>query len=412
MTDERQVGPDSSEQPPWHRWVPSGRAALVLVAAVFLLAAVVSGGLGVAPAKDEVHFWESASRFAGSFTFEDLRGYPEVVTPLALVAWGQIDHWTGGGIAAGRAFILAISLAFAVFLLGTGRGTAEGPRRAALATFAWLAFPYTLPLSVSLYTDVPAAVLGAVGAALHFRGRLGWAFLCFAAAIATRQYLVQIPAAVVAAEGIAVLAGQRERVVPALVAAAAAGTLLLWIAFFGGLAPAPGLEYWVPRYPAPMLEPTQFIWHYGFYALVGVGVWYVLPEIVLFGRHAALRSVSARRLAVTAALLALLFAVDPPLLTDAHPGGPFGRVLRWIFPTGIGDIPRALVFYGAALLAALRFGGRFDLAFWLVAATTVLQTKSQIPWEKYLLPTLATLWTLKAMEVGRELNRPNPAGTT
>ena len=395
MTQEQHSETPPSPCPAWHRWVPTRWPLALAIVALFAAATMVNGGLSIEPSRDEVHFWESASRFSGSFTLEDLRGYPEVVTPLALVVWGQIDYWTNGGIAAGRGLVLGLSLGFALFL-AFAASSVGGRQRAALAAFAWLAFPYTLPLSLNLYTDIPAAVLGGFGLALHLRGRLGWAFVLFAAAIATRQYLVQIPAALVAAEGIAVLAGRRDRIVPALVAAAAAGTLLLWFAFFGGLAPAAGLAYWVPLYPAPMLEPTEFIWHYGLYALAGLGAWYVVPEILLFGRDASLRAIDLRRGAATAALVAVLFAVDPPFLTDGHPGGPLGRALRLVFPTGPGDWPRLAVVYALAVLAGLRFAARLDVMFWLVAAVVVLQTKSQIPWEKYLLPSLAALWVLKA----------------
>ena len=57
---------------------------------------------------------------------------------------------------------------------------------------------------------------------------------------------------------------------------------------------------------------------------------------------------------------------------------------------------RVAVYYVLALLAALRFSRRLDAAFWVVAAGVVLSMKQQIPWEKYLLPTLSTLWMLRA----------------
>ena len=64
-------------------------AGLVLVcAATFAL----SDGLHQEPEKDETHFLHSSYVFRGAFGLEALRNYPELVTPLALVIWGELDH--------------------------------------------------------------------------------------------------------------------------------------------------------------------------------------------------------------------------------------------------------------------------------------------------------------------------------
>ena len=62
------------------------------------------------------------------------------------------------------------------------------------------------------------------------------AWFAFVCAIATRQYLVQIPAALAAAEALGWLRGERERWKAVAVCGAACATLLGWVAFFGGLA--------------------------------------------------------------------------------------------------------------------------------------------------------------------------------
>ena len=120
-------------------------------------------------------------------------------------------------------------------------------QRGALAAVGLLLFPYTLPLGAHLYTDAIGAFLVVGGALALSRGRLGRsAWFAFVCAIATRQYLVQIPAALAAAEGLHWLRGERVRW-KAVVACAASGlTLLAWVAFFGGLATKPGIEDWRP----------------------------------------------------------------------------------------------------------------------------------------------------------------------
>src|SRR5258705_13145234 len=69
---------------------------------------VVAEGLRFEPGKDELHFRDSAQAFAGGFGLEALRSYPELVTPLSLVIWGELDHATGDGVYAGRALNLAL----------------------------------------------------------------------------------------------------------------------------------------------------------------------------------------------------------------------------------------------------------------------------------------------------------------
>ena len=74
-----------------------GRAAVVvLLAAVFVAALALSGWLQGPPVKDEGHFIESARSFREPFppTLAQLRGYAEVINPLAFVAWGQLDRFT------------------------------------------------------------------------------------------------------------------------------------------------------------------------------------------------------------------------------------------------------------------------------------------------------------------------------
>jgi hypothetical protein len=173
-------------------------------------------------------------------------------------------------------------------------------------------------------------------------------------------------------------------------------TLGGWVLFFGGLAPRAGLDYWIPLYPAPMLEPLSFMIHYASYALVGVGAYFVVVESALFRTLPERGAVLNPRNVVAAAALAGLFLADPPVLTEAHPGGPFGRVSRLLLPPPDFDLLRVALYYVLALLAVVRFSQKLDASFWIVAAGVVLAMKQQIPWEKYLLPTLSALWLLRA----------------
>lgn len=371
------------------------RAAIFVLALglVYFVTFLVADGLHFEPVKDEVHFFESAKAFAGPFELEDLRSYPELVTPVALVVWGGLERLTGAGLWAGRFVNLVISFSLVCLVAFARR---DWWPRGALCALGLLIFPYTLPLSVHLYTDVMAAAFGCLGAFALLRRRALLAFLALSAAVSTRQYLVQVPAALAAAEALAWYRGEAERWKTALAAGGATATLGAWILFFGGLAPQAGMDEWIPLYPAPMLEASEFILHYGLYSLTGIGAYFVVVEAVLFRELPPRAAIFRPRNLVVALALAGLFLVDPPVLTSSHPGGPLGRAARMLLPAPECDWGRVGIWYVLALFAAVRFSGRIDASSWIVIAGTLLAMKQQIPWEKYLLPTLSVLWLLKA----------------
>jgi hypothetical protein len=369
-------------------------AFLLAIGLVYGATFFVADALRFEPVKDEIHFLESSRRFAVPFDGEALRSYPEVVTPLSLIAWGALERLTGSGLWAGRALNLVLS--FALVCLVAFSAPVAWPR-GALAATGLLLFPYTLPLSVHLYTDLMGAALATVGTFAVVKRRPALAFFSLTAAIATRQYLVQISAALLATEALAWVRGDSQRWKTAAATAAASATLVAWILFFGGLAPRAGLDVWAPRYPAPMLDASFFIVHYGLYALVGIGAYFVVVEAVLFRELPTRDALANRRNLIAAAVLVALFLIDPPVLTSSHQGGPIGRVSRMLLPAPDYDVLRVALFYPLALLGMIRFSGRLDAAFWIVTAGVVLSMKQQLPWEKYLLPTLSSLWLLRAV---------------
>jgi hypothetical protein len=377
--------------------VMTRRGIALLLGVVFAVTWFVAGGATAPAVKDEIHFHESARSFANGFppTVHQLRNYPEIVTPLALVTWGQLERIFGDALVPGR--LLSLMLAFGMTAL-----IALGPRRSLWATvpatLGLLLFPYTLPLSARLYTDVFGIFFAIAGLHAYAGKRAPLAFVGFALAISTRQYLVLVPAAVAAYELLGALRGQRPWAL-GLSAAAGAATLLAWFAFFGGLAPEPGLAVWIAPYPSPMLKPLSFIIHYGLYALAGLGLYFVLYELALYRRLPVPSELVRPQVLLASALLLALFVFDPPVLTSEHPGGPLGRVARALLPAPAADLPRVAVLFVLAWLTVVRFSARIDLGSWLVAATFVLSMKSQIPWEKYLLPTVASLWYLRAAGV-------------
>jgi hypothetical protein len=367
---------------------PAAFALLILIALAIALPA--ASGLRFAPVKDEVYFLEATHHFSQHFSpsIEQLQSYSVMQTPLAFLVWALLGRLTGDALFSGRLLNLVLVVAM-LSLVALRRGD-RGDQRL-LAAVGLVAYPYLLGIGVHLYTDVPAAFLALAGTWAHLRGRRAVGFVLFALAIATRQYMVAIPAAIAAWEWTGSLRGERSGWLRGGVAALAAATLLGWFAVFGGLAPHPGEDRWIPGYPAPMLHAGVFMLDYGLYFLAGLGAYFVVPELLLFRDRRRWRSVATLTHAALAVGLLVLFMISPP-----KDGGVLYRAVRLVIPNGVADGPRMAIFYGLALLAVVRFARRLDLAFWIVAINFLLMLKTQLPWDKYYLPVIAVLWFLKA----------------
>jgi hypothetical protein len=386
-------------------WGSKRLAFGVLLLTAVTIALVAADGLRFAAVKDEVAFVEASRHFSEQFppSIEQLRSYSVMQTPLAFVVWGQLGRLTGDVLFSGR--LLNVVLVAAMLSMVALRSGDHGNERL-LAAIGFLAYPYLLGIGVHLYTDIPAAFLALAASCAHLRGRRLLGFVLFALAIATRQYMVAVPVAIAAWEWTEGLRGRRSGWESGVVAALAAATLLGWFAFFGGPAPQPGEDRWVPGYPDPMMHAGVFMLDYGLYFLAGIGAYVVLPEFVLFRTFPRWRSLASPTNAALAVGLLLLFMISPP-----RDGGVLYRAVRFVFSTDIADGPRIAIFYGLSLLAVVRFTQQLDLAFWIVATNFILMMKTQLPWDKYYMPVIAVLWFLKAerrLESGVFLSSSRP----
>jgi hypothetical protein len=368
---------------------------LIGIAAIYVATFVAMDGLRFEPRLDEEHFWKTTEEhFVGSFppSIESLRSYPEIITPVSYIIWGQLHRLTADGIFAGRVLNLLLSAAI-IALLAFSRNSAAiaGP----LAAVGLCVYPYFFALSTHLYTDTIAAFFAVFALHAHARGWLLSSILLFALAISTRQYLVQIPAALVLWEAWRIIHGEpRRRELAAAIGSGA--TLLGWIIFWGGLAPETGKAVWVSQYPSPMFHAFEFIVEYGCYFLVCVGIYFVLPEMVLYRRFPSRQLFRSRSFILCVLGTACLFLLAPPFLSANHPGGAFGRMTRLLLPGVAGDYARISLYFVLALATTLRFFRKVDLGFWIVTIASIVAMKSQIPWEKYVFPTLTALWYLRS----------------
>ncbi len=385
-------------------------AFFALLVVAFSIALAYRGGLHFDVFLDEYWFWRQTLWFVDRWPpgIHELRNYPEPMTPLSFLVWGVVEWSTGAGIAGARLTTLAMG-AVLLGLIGLQRSVAPG---VALRTcIGLLVFPYTVALSIHVYTDVPAALFTVGGFWLYARRRPGLAGLSFALAIATRQYMVVFPAALVAAEltplvlpnGLLRTLGAEPasfrwsdpRIARSLPIALGAASLLAWIAFFGGLGPQHGLDDW-PRHNVSVagLEPA-----YALYFLTCVGAYFVVPETLLFGRVRKMQELLLTPRALFFGLgLALLYVILFPIESDV-PMGPLNRAARLLLPSEyLGPFSgaiRLMAYGGLAWLACVRFA-RFDLVFWMLLASACLMLASFEAWEKYNLAVLASLWYLRS----------------
>jgi hypothetical protein len=371
------------------------RLAFVCLLAVAFGATVAwTGGLDFPLYQDERQFWRQTRFFAEHWppSFALVRGYPEPMTPLSFLLWSAEQVAFGGGIAGARLLNLLLGAA-AVGLVGL-RARPSG-WRPWLAACGLLLYPYTLPLSVHLYTDVPAAFFVLLGLWLWTHRRPLASGVAFVLSIATRQYMVTFPLALAAAELAPALLARRSppwaRVLPLALAAATLGG---WAFLFEGLAPSPGLERW----PRHVVTLGGLVPGHGLYLLTCVGAFFVIPEMLLFRRRPSAEELLGGRSLLLAAAVAGLFACFPPLATGVEMGA-LNRISMWLLPPEssgmLGLSIRYLAFGVLAWLACVRFA-RLDLVFWLLLANTLLLFAAHHGWEKYHLPVIWSLWYLRS----------------
>lgn len=337
--------------------------------------------------KDERFFWPVVGQFAATFPppIALLRNYDSPTTPLLFVVLGAVEHVTGGGIATARAICLACSFVIAMLVVWP---RSDSWSRPALAMTGLAACPYFLGTSIHVYTDILASLFGLLGFVGYLNGRHIIAAVAFALAIATRQYMVALPLAILSSVALDAIRGRKVERLQAVTYSAAALTLALWVAFFGGLTPATSRQ-------SHLSADAAGHWHvdHSLYLLSCIGAYFVLMEMVLFRKRFAL--MSPTRTLIIAAVTAFLFLAFPPVGNAPGAGveamGYLDKGLRILLP----DIGRVAVLAVLAWVCIQRFANNpLPLALILIQALTLV--RSHIAWDKYALPALVVLWYLRA----------------
>ncbi|MVM38394.1 hypothetical protein GO730_13745 [Spirosoma sp. HMF3257] len=259
--------------------------ALVALGIVYAFVFIYRDHLAFTLFGDEVHFWQTVLLFSKEPipSVHLLNNYPEVIAPLPFMIAGWVINLFGPEIQYLR--ILNFGLSFAILMLFLK--LSPNPGRFWLAALGLILFPYYYFCSTIFYTDILALTFILLGWLFYLK-QVHWAScLFFIAAISSRQYAVVFPAIILCYEVSplvfrftswqAAVRWVQDR--PYLFYYVIAGlTLIAWVIFWGGLGPAP--EVARQKYNDTVHKLT---YNPGFvlYASACIGLYYVLPEILL-----------------------------------------------------------------------------------------------------------------------------------
>ncbi|NJO48495.1 MAG: hypothetical protein HC840_02285 [Leptolyngbyaceae cyanobacterium RM2_2_4] len=335
---------------------------------------------------DEKHFWETSLLFSDSFipNLNQLRNYGALNTPLPFIIFGILENLTGNGILAGR--LLNLLLSFVMICLIAFPFAQKG-KNGALAACGLLIFPYYLWLSSHLYTDIIATFFVFLGFWLYLRNQHVWSSLAFILAIASRQYMLAFPVALAAYELVSSLKSGFQLRLRHLAPLVAAATIFGWFWLFKGLAPETAIA--TQNTPSVQQSTWSFSLSPSLYFLSCIGLYFVIPEWILFNRNFSLKKILIFRNASLALILLPIFVFFPPLETH----GVLTKIINFLPNTTI----TLAVLYVLALLVCMRFT-RTNLTFWLLFVNCGLMLKAY-PWDKYALPLLVIFWYFKAADV-------------
>ncbi len=373
------------------------RRALLVGLGVFVVLIVATGFLAFGLYGDEVSFLRTSLNLTDPAVSWSTRlaEYDEFSTPLAFVVFGVVSRLTNDGPEAARLVSWLCGIAI-VTMVAFARRTPgrETPR----AVVGIVTHPYLLLTAVLMYSDVPAAALCVAGMLAHRRRRHLASGVFFTLAIATRQFSIVFPLALVATAWWPVVqATVRNRTwslrpppvgewIWNLVAACSYG---IWVVMMGGVTNEAALE--VRAAPEAQsstfgIEPSS-----AFHALAVLTAYFVAVEIVLRPDRSLLVDLRSWRtrhtvLVVVTVVMAFVF----PVSLDGS-----GAVLNVI--EGIPTPPvRTVVFAVLASAAVVRFA-RGGVETWIVAGHVALMTKSY-QWDKYVLAVVVVFWLLSVVD--------------
>lgn len=339
---------------------------------------------------DEGSFWGTSLTFSNQLlpSIEDLKDYRELNTPLPFMIFGALEYLFHGGIFSGRLLNLILSIIM-TFMIGW---PSKGKNWLSLLSLAGLFMcPYYLWLSGRLYTEMLACFFVLTGVILYLTNRHILSSISFILAISTRQYMLAFPVGIAVFEAFFAFKSRTKPNIKIIFPIIASLSILGWFALFGGLAPATSYE--VRQAPDVQRSLLALAPNNSLYFLSMVGLYFVIPEMMLFWRQFSLRTMlkspNLRRtqIALIFICLTLFFTFPPSFVAN-------GLLIKVVDLIPIYALKIALIF-GLALFACLRFS-HLRLETWLLLFNSLIMMKA-FPWDRYVLPLMVVLWFLKSI---------------
>ncbi|MGA9116320.1 MAG: hypothetical protein WB626_06060 [Bacteroidota bacterium] len=379
--------------------MPRGTLLLALCVGVYLSAAVLASGLDREPWGDEGHFLETVRAFGGAPSARILLDYPEVTPPLAFCAYALWGRVFGFETAVLRVFSLLVAAAALIAFGCLFLRVLRRPLSVVAAMGALLLNPYTMGLSLFVYTDMLMMLALAVLLLGAERMNLWLLFTGAAAGLLTRQYFLFAVLGGAVSMLLRFRAGEK-RALPATVALVA-GCLPLaaLMALWGGVAPPSGMERWMPSAHS-LCQPGAWSLYAGLAAVFGLPIVAAAWRRFVFrpGEHGGI---------LLASFVYFLIPVRASPVTLEQTGretvGLFHRALAAALPSGAAVEGVFYLCFLAGLHVLYRMGK--DSALWvrgrkaslsllaglMTGAFFLLMPFSYQVWEKYALPLVPLL---------------------
>lgn len=363
---------------------------LFLTVCLYLAIFTIQGGLKFPLVHDENNFWETTQLFSRSLipSIDVLTNYGELNTPLPFIVFGWLEYLFKAGPFAGRVLNLILSWVVICLIIISN---SKQKKDAIIAACGVMLCPYYFRVSALMYTDIMAVFFTFLGFWFYLRSQHIKSGISFILAIASRQFMLVFPVAIVAFEIVNLLKSPKDQrkipVLRVLMPLIAASSIIGWLLLFRGIAPQSALtESSVPAVQKSIwnIDPSSSL-----YFLASVGCYFVIPELILFFRKANWRNVMTKKNYIIAGVLLILFIIFPPLI--AH------GILDKIDKISPHPFFRIALFYILALLACVRFS-KINLPFWIIVIHCGLMLKAY-PWDKYVLPLVVVFWYFNSLGI-------------
>lgn len=373
---------------------------IVVFVAIFFLKEKFNGELY----QDEFHYLPTAVFFSNEPvpSLDLLKSYNELNTPLPFILGGWVVNAFGEDIQYLR--LLTFGVSFLLLMIFIWASPSKS-KRFELCLAGLVFFPNYYLCSVYYYTDIFAMVSVLAGVVAYLKKSHLPAAIFFIAGVASRQYMLAFPSAIVVFELLAAFKNAvdikqffRNIVVNKtwVFYSIAVLSIVPWVLLWHG--PAPAAVMADQHYDSDKL--VQYNFGYVLYSSAILAVYYVIPEALLTRKYKyyfAYPSLNPKLfLALLVGVIVLICFFPAKQAFNPYFTWPYlGYLDQFLMTIGIAGLLKQVVFGLLMLITLLRFVSRdFNLASCIVLINILLLGKAQLSWDKYSLPMIMTLWFL------------------